>query len=78
MDNYFKFYVLSGIWIVTPLIGDFGGRVGIYRFLKTPLPPLECSPLSLFAGIFSHLNCVDARLHALGLIYVTSFVFYVT
>ena len=26
-------------WNVTPLIGDFGGRVGIYRFLQSPPIP---------------------------------------
>ena len=43
-----------------PFLGDFGGRVGIYRFLQSP-------PLSLFVGIFFSLcpfNRVRARLQA--------------
>ena len=34
---------------VTPLLGDFGGRGGIFIFYRALLP-LECSTLSLFVG----------------------------
>ena len=38
-------------WNIMPLLGDFGGRVGIYSFFRALLS-LECSLLSLFVTIF--------------------------
>ena len=56
-------------WNVTPLLGCFGGRVGICSFLKSPplplsLPPLSFSLIALFSFAFKR---VCARLQAQGL-----------
>ena len=45
-----------------PLLGNFGGRVGIYRFLQSPSIP---SCRELFS--FCQFNSVRARLQAQGL-----------
>ena len=55
-------------WNVTPLLGHFGGRVGIYRFLQSPPIP-KGSPLSFVVGsytLFSVFMRVNARLQARG------------
>ena len=56
-------------WNVTPLIGNFGGREGIYRFLWSPPSPWVLPSLFICRDFFSfcHLNRVHARLHAQGL-----------
>ena len=39
----------------SPLLGDFGGRVGIFNIYRALLP-LEYSPLSLFVALFFASN----------------------
>ena len=56
-------------WNVTPLLGHFGGRVKIYRFLQSPpIPPLSfvVGSYTLFS-VFMRVNaCLQARGLALG------------
>ena len=52
-----------------PLLDYFGGRVGIYGFLKSPPSPRMLPSLFICRDFFSfcHFNRVHARLHAQGL-----------
>ena len=56
-------------WNVTPLLGDFGGRVGIYRFLQSPTISRRLPSLFICWELFSlcHFNSVLAHLQARGL-----------
>ena len=45
-----------------PLLGNFGGREGIYRFLQSPIP--EGSPLSLVVGSCSLFATSTVCVHA--------------
>ena len=60
---------LATYWNVTPLFGDFEGRVGIYRFLQSPPIPRRLPSLFFCRELFSfcHFNSVLARLQARGL-----------
>ena len=55
-------------WNVTPLIGDFGGKAGIYRFLRSPPIPRMLPPLFICRDFLSFcpFNQVLARLQAQG------------
>ena len=50
-------------WNVTPLLGDFGGRVGIYRFLQSPPIPRRLPSLFICRELFSfcHFNSIFTR-----------------
>ena len=52
-----------------PLLGNFGGRVGIYRFVQSPPIPRRLPSLFICRELFSfcNFNSVRARLQALGL-----------
>ena len=54
---------------VTPILGDFRGRVGIYRFLQSPSIPRLLPSLFICWDFFSFcpFNRVCARLQARGL-----------
>ena len=55
-------------WNVAPLLGEFGGRVGIYRFLQSfPIPRMFPS-LFFCRDFFSFcpFNCVNACVQAQG------------
>ena len=56
-------------WNVTPLLGDFGGSVGIYRFSQSPPIPRSLPSLFSCRELFSfcHFNSMRARLQARGL-----------
>ena len=56
-------------WNVTPLIGDFEGRVGIHRFLYSPPSPWVLPSLFICRDffLFCHFNRVHARLQTRGL-----------
>ena len=45
-------------WNVTPLLGDFGGRVGIYRFLHSPPIPRRLPSLFKLQEILMMKNYV--------------------
>ena len=56
-------------WNVTPLLGDFGGSVGICSFLWSPPSPWVVPSLSLILIVLSFLfsfRRVHARLQARG------------
>ena len=52
-----------------PLLGDFEGRVGIYRFLQSPKIPRMLPSLFICRDVFSFcpFNRVHAHLQAQGL-----------
>ena len=56
-------------WNVMPLLGDFGGRVGLYKFLQRPPIPRRLPSHFICRELFSfcHFNSVCACLQARGL-----------
>ena len=52
------------IGMLRNLLGDFGGRVGIYRFLQSPTIPRRLPPLSLFVGSCSLFATSTMCVHA--------------
>ena len=60
--------LLSVKWNVTPLLGEFGGRVGIYKFLHSPPIPRLLPSLFICRDLsFCPFNHVHAHLQAQGL-----------
>ena len=58
------------LWNVMPLLGDFGGKVGIYRFLQSPTIPRMLPSHFICRDFFSFcpFNHVPERLQARGLV----------
>ena len=50
-------------WNVVPLIGNFGGRVGYYRFLQSPpIPRMLPSFFFFFFFISTHMSLFELSL----------------
>ena len=53
----------EALWNVTPLLGEFGGRVGIFRFLQSPTITRRLPSLFICRELVVYLCIIFVSMH---------------